>query len=237
MNTYRKNAIVVGVLFISATVFSILSSFFLGSTLAAPISMITVNANEPQVMIAVILELIAALSAFGTAVFMYPILKKYIESLAIAYVGLRLLENTFYILGVVSLIVLLTLSKEYTGAINATYQPLSNLVIALSDWAIAIGTLILFGIGSITLNYVLYQSKLVPRWLSAWGFIGAVLVILYGLIGMITLDPNMITTNLTILALPIAVQEMVFAVWLIIKGFNPSVIASLSVETDINELK
>ena len=226
MNSYRKTAIIVGVLFISATVTSILSSVFLGSTLATPISLITVNANEPQIMIAVILELIAALSAFGTAVFMYPVLKKYIESLAIAYVGLRLLENTLYILGVVSLIVLLTLSKEYIGAINATYQPLSNLVIALSDWAIAIGTVIIFGIGSLTLNYVLYQSKLIPRWLSGWGIIGAALVILYGLIGIYKLDPNMISSILTILALPIAVQEMVFAVWLIIKGFNPEVITS-----------
>jgi hypothetical protein len=225
MNTYRKTAIIVGVLFISATVMSILSSVFLGSTLAAPISLITVNANENFVMIAVILELIAALSAFGTAVFMYPILKKYVESLAIAYVGLRLLENTFYILGVVSLIALLSLSQEFTGLINA-YQPLSNLVMALHDWALLIGTVLIFGLGSITLNYVLYQSRLIPRWLSVWGLIGAVLVVLYGLIGMYKLDPNMISSILTVLTLPIAVQEMVFAVWLIIKGFNQESIAS-----------
>jgi Domain of unknown function (DUF4386) len=226
MNSYKKTAIIVGVLFISATVTSILSSFFLGSTLTAPISLTSVNANEPQVMIAVILELIAALSAFGTAVFLYPILKKYVESLAIAYVGLRLLENAFYILSVVGLIVLLTLSKEYTGVINASYQPLSNLVIVLHDWALLIGTLIIFGLGSLTLNYVLYQSKLIPRWLSGWGLIGALLVLLYGLIGLFSLDPNMISSILTILALPIAVQEMVFAVWLIIKGFNPEIITS-----------
>jgi hypothetical protein len=221
MNTNRKTAIIVGLLFISATVTSILSSFFLGSTLAAPISLITVNANEPQIMIAVILELIAALSAFGAAVFMYPIIKKYFESLAIAYVGLRLLENTFYILGVVSLIVLLSLSKDYIGVINASYPPLSNLVMILHDWTLLIGTVIIFGIGSITLNYVLYKSKLIPRWLSVWGLVGAVLVLSYGLIGLFTLDPNMISSILTILALPIAVQEMVFAVWLIVKGFNP----------------
>ena len=221
MNTYKKTAIIVGVLFITATVTSILSSVFLSSTLNAPISLITFNANEPSVMIAVILELIAALSAFGTAVFMYPILKKYVESLAIAYVGLRLFENTFYILSVVSLIVLLTLSKEYTGTINVSYQPLSSLVMVLHDWALLIGTVVIFGLGSITLNYVLYKSKLIPRWLSAWGLIGAVLVLSYGLIGLFTLDPNMISSILTILALPIAAQEMVFAVWLIEKGFNP----------------
>ena len=155
---------------------------------------------------------------------MYPLLKKYVESLAIAYVGLRILENAFYILGVVSLIVLLTLSKEYTGLINASYQPLSSIIIALHDWALLIGTVIIFGIGGITLNYVLYQSKLIPRWLSAWGLIGAAFVLLYGFVGMYKLDPNMISSILTVLALPIAVQEMVFAVWLIIKGFNPEII-------------
>lgn len=226
MDSYRNNAIIVGVLFIFATVFSILSGFFLGSTLDAPISLVTVNANANQVIMAVILQLIAAISAFGTAVFIYPILKKFIESLAIAYVGLRLLENTFYIIGVVSLITLLTLSQEYVGAINASYQPLSNLVMALYDWALTFGTVIIFGIGSITLNYVLYQSKLVPRWLSGWGLIGAVLIILFGLIGLTSIQPSSTDSTLTLLALPIAAQEMVFGVWLIVKGFNSSVISS-----------
>jgi hypothetical protein len=234
MDSYRNNAIIVGVLFIFATVFSILSSVFLGSTLATPISLVTVHANANQVMIAAILELIAALSAFGTAVFIYPILKRFIESLAIAYVGLRLLENTFYILAIVSLITLLTLSQEHAGAINASYQPLSNFLIALYHWAGAIGTVIIAGIGGITLNYVLYQSKLVPRWLSGWGLIGDVLLILFGLIGLTSLQPSSPNSILALLAIPLAVQEMVFAVWLIIKGFNQSAIASEKLKLSIS---
>jgi Domain of unknown function (DUF4386) len=227
MDNYRKTAVIVGILFITATVASILTLPFLGSTLDTPISLNNVNANENQVTIAVILELIAALSAFGTAAVIFPVLKKQTEGLAIAYVGLRLLENAFYVLGAVSLLLLLTISKEsLTVAISASYQPLSSFVLALHDWSLAIGTVILAGIGSITLNYVLYQSKLVPRWLSAFGFIGAVLLVLYGLTSVISLNPNM--NSLMILALPIALQEMVFAVWLIIKGFNPSAIASES---------
>ena len=79
IDTYRKTAIIVGVLFISATVTSILSSIFLGSTLNTPISLIIVNANEPSVMITVILELIAALSAFGTAFSCIPSLKSMLK--------------------------------------------------------------------------------------------------------------------------------------------------------------
>lgn len=96
---------------------------------------------------------------------------------------------------------------------------------ALHDWSLALGTVILFGVGSITLNYVLYKSKLIPHWLSLWGLIGAALVMVYGLFGIITMHTGL-DSPLTILAAPIAVQEMVFAVWLIFKGFNPESIAA-----------
>lgn len=227
MNEFRKNAIIVGILFIAATVASMVSSVFLGSTLTAPVSLNAVNANANSLVMAVILQLIAALSAFGTAAMIYPVLKRQIEGLAISYVGLRLLENVFYIMGVVSLLALISLSQGYVaGAINASYEPLSSLVLALQSWALLLGTVIIFGIGSITLNYVLYRSNLVPRWLSVWGLIGAAFIILYGIIGLIGLNLDVLSSNITFLAIPIAIQEMVFAVWLIVKGFNPSIIAS-----------
>jgi len=228
MNSYRKTAIIVGVLFIIATVMSILSTVPLGSTLTASNYLTSVSANENQVIIAMIFELIAAVSAFGTAVMLFPVLKKTIESLALGYVALRLIENIFYIVGALSLIIILTVGQGYVaGASNASYyQPLGTLLLALHDWSIWMGTLIFFGLGSLTLNYLLYQSKLVPRFLSVWGLIGAALVLLYGLLSLFSLTPDL--SSLAILAVPIAVQEMVFAVWLIVKGFNPSAIASLS---------
>ncbi|MGZ4853035.1 MAG: DUF4386 domain-containing protein [Halobacteriota archaeon] len=234
MNSYRKTAIIVGVLFITATVASILSTVFLGSTLAASNYLTSVSANENQVIIAMIFELIAAVSAFATAVVLFPVLKKSIESLALGYVVLRLTENIFYIVGALSLLIILTLSQGYAaGASSASYyQSLGTLLLALRDWSIWLGTLIFFGLGSLTLNYLLYQSKLVPRFLSVWGLIGAALVLLYGLLSLFSLTPNMISSILTILAVPIAVQEMIFAVWLIVKGFNPAAIASLSAKTD-----
>jgi hypothetical protein len=238
MNSFRKTAIIVGVLFITATVASLLSTGFLGSTLAASNYLTSVSANENQVIIAMIFELIAAVSAFGTAVMLFPVLKKSIESLALGYVVLRLIENIFYVVGALSLLIILTLGQGYVaGALNASYyQSLGTLLLALRDWSIWMGTLIFFGLGSLTLNYLLYQSKLVPRFLSVWGLIGAALVLLYGLVGLFSLTPNMISSILTILAVPIAVQEMIFAVWLIVKGFNPAAIASLSAKTDTSQV-
>ncbi len=237
MESYRNTAIIVGVLFITATVTSILSTIFLGSTLNNANYLTSVFANSSQVIIGFILELIAALSAFGTAIMLYPVLKKHIESLALGYVGFRLIENLLYIIGAIILLIILTLSQQYTaGALNAAgIQTLGSLLLALHDWFITIGTVIIFGLGSLTLNYILYQSKLVPRIISIWGLIGAALVLIYGLITVAILNPNPISSILTILALPIAVQEIVFALWLIIKGFNQSALKPNS--TDINKEK
>ena len=108
MNSYRKTAIIVGVLFITATVTSILSPLFRFYLSLLSNYLTSVSANENQVIIAMIFELIAAVSAFGTAVMLFPILKKTIESLALGYVVLRLIENVFYIVGALSLLIILT---------------------------------------------------------------------------------------------------------------------------------
>jgi hypothetical protein len=225
MDSYRNTGIIVGILFIIATVASILGSLSLGSILDAPNYLTSVSAHGNELIISVILFLIAAFSAFATSFMLFPVLRRHIESLAMGYVGLRLFENVFYVIGTMSLLIILTLSQKYAaGAVDASYyQVLGTLMIALRDWAVLMGTLIFFGLGSLILNYVLYQSKLIPRWLSIWGFIGAALALLYGLLGVFGVGIGL-TSPFALLAMPIAVQEMVFAVWLIVKGFNQSAI-------------
>ena len=221
MDLFRKTAIIVGVLFIVATVTAILTIVFLGSTLETPLNFDTVSSNANQVIIAVIFWLILAVSVTGIGVMMYPILKKHNEGLALGYVGLRLIESICIIVASISLLSLLTVSQEYVvGTFDATYyQSIGSLLLTLQNWSFEIGTLIFLGLGGLFLNYSLYELKLVPRWLSGWGLIGAACVLLYGLLGLFGLTADSITLNL--LAAPIAVQEMAFAVWLIVKGFNP----------------
>lgn len=231
MDSYRKTGIIVGVLFIIATVASILGSVFLGSILEAPNYLTSASAHGSELIIGVLLFLIAAISAVATSFMLFPVLKRHIESLALGYVVLRTFENVFYVVGTLSLLVMLTLSQKYVaGAVDTSYyMTLGILLLALKSWAGLIGTLIFAGIGSMTLNYVLYQSKLVPWWLSLWGFIGAALIVLYGLIGILGIGMGL-NSIFAFLAAPIAVEEMVFAVWLIFKGFNPSAIASKSLQ-------
>ncbi len=101
------------------------------------------------------------------------------------------------------------------------------LLLAARDWAFMLGPGLVFALSALVLNYILYQSQLIPRWLSGWGLIGGTLMFASYLLQFFSI-------NLEFLFVLIGVQEIVFAVWLIVKGFNSSAIASESVKTDIN---
>ncbi|MGZ7209318.1 MAG: DUF4386 domain-containing protein, partial [Methanobacterium sp.] len=115
MDEYRKTGIIVGLLFISATVASILSAVSLGSIFDAPNFLISVSAHGNQTIITVILWLIAATSAVATSFMLFPILRRHIESLAMGYVVLRTFENVFYIASALILLVMLTVSQKYVA--------------------------------------------------------------------------------------------------------------------------
>ena len=219
MKSSRKTSIIVGLLFIIATVTAILTIAFLGKTLETPLNFGTVSENEFQVVIAVLLWIILAISVAGIGFMMYPILKKYHGGFALGYISFRLVESVCIIISSIAVLSLLTISKEYVGGtVEAIYyQPSGNLLLALQNWSFEIGTLIFLGLGGFFIYYPLYELKLVPRVLSIWGLIGSACVLLYGLLGLFGLTASSVTLN--ILAAPIAILEMVFAVWLIVKGF------------------
>lgn len=220
MDTQRRTLRVVGALFVVATVASIVGSVVLGSALDGPEYLIGLSGKQTSVELAVLLFVTAATSAFATAVLLFPILRRHAEGLAAGYVGLRTFENVLYVAGAVSLLVMLSVGQdEATGRAVATEVPmLGATLLAMHDWSVTMGTLIFAGLGSLTLNAILYRATLVPRWLSGWGIAGAALLVCYGVIGVFG---GSIGTDspLMLLAMPIAVEEMVFAGWLIVKGF------------------
>jgi hypothetical protein len=227
MTPDRKTARIAGVLFIIATVASILSLPFL-----APINasnyLVDVSANGTQVTVGAFLAFIAAGASASIAISLYPILRRYSEGLALGAVGFRLIEAVFYIAGVMGLLLLLTLSQDFVkaGAPNPSYfQTLGATLLAGYHWVGNVGSLLAFCLGALMYYYIFYQTKLVPRWLSGWGLVGATLCMVAGMLVMFSLIGPMSTFQV-VLALPIAVQEMVLAVWLIVKGFDSSAIAS-----------
>ena len=223
MNSNRKTAIIAGVLFLIVLVSSMLSGVFLGST-TDPNYLTAVAANENQVLIGMLIQLIWALAVVGIPVMLFPILKKQNERLALGYVGARIFEGFFDAVMAISMLLLLTLSQEFVkaGAPDASYfQILGELLLAVRYWAYNVLWPIMLGLGGLIFYYLFYKSKLIPRWLSVWGFIGALLfpVAWLSLFGSTISGPFL---------LPLVVNEMVLAVWLIVKGFNSSAINSLS---------
>jgi uncharacterized protein DUF4386 len=223
MDPDRRTARVAGVLFIVATVASILGSLALGSVLEGSAYLRAVAAHDGRVTVSVVLFLMAAVSAFGTAFVLFPVLRRHAEGLAAGYVGLRIFENVLYVASAIALLMMVTVGQS-DAAVGSGAREVSLagvLLLALHDWSSLIGTILFAGMGSVVLNSVLYRSLLVPRWLSLWGVLGAALLVLYGVLGILGLDVGMSSPS-TLLAMPIALQEMVLAVWLIAKGFPRS---------------
>ena len=175
MNTSRKTARIVGVLFIIGTVAGVLSFIFTGPILDAPDYLIKVSANENQVIIGALLVLIMGFALAMVPVMMFPIFKKHNEALALGSVVFRgALEAVTYIAIVISWLLLITLSQDYVqaGAPEASYfQTLGALLQEAVDGINQI-LAIVFSLSALMIYYLFYQSKLIPRWLSGWGLIG-----------------------------------------------------------------
>ena len=166
-------------------------------------------------------------------VMLFPIFRKFNEALALGAVVFRgALEAAIYIAQAVTLLLLLAVSQEYAkaGAMDAAFfQTLGTLLLQADHW-LAIILSIVFSLGALMIYYVFYQSKLIPRWLAAWGLVGAVLYLAAPLLGMFGFEWE-------ILMFPLALQEMALAVWLIVRGFNPSAIAFEAAYTEGNGLQ
>ena len=185
--------------------------------LDAPSYLVSIAGNEFQVMMAALLMLIDVVAVVGIGIVLYPILKKHIEALALGYAVARAIEGVLFTIYVIGILSLLVLSQEFVkaGAPDASYFQVGGVVLlAVSDWAFELGLRLAFVVSALLLNFSLFQTKLIPRWLSGWGFVGAILVFVLLLSKFFSINPT------EILDLPIALQEMVFAVWLIVKGFD-----------------
>jgi hypothetical protein len=222
--TNRKTAIFVGVLYILGTVAGILSLVFTGPILEWPDYLTQVSTNPNQIVIGALFVLTMGLALAMIPVMMFPILKRYNEALAVGYIVFRgVLEAVTYLALVIGWLSLPLISQEYikASAADASYfQSLGDLVLKAHDQIGHVLTIV-FILGALMYYYALFRAKLVPRWLSGWGLLAAVPYFVSGMLGLFALLSPMSTVQM-VLVLPLAVQEMVLAVWLIVKGFNLS---------------
>jgi hypothetical protein len=229
MDYYRKLAIITGVLFIIYTGLDFLSFLFTGS-LTAPNYLVSVSENAGLVGTGALLLLIGGACASGIAISLYPVLKKFNAGLALGAVGFRISEGVLRFVAVCAYLLLITLSQQFVkaGAPDSSYfQTLGVLLYAGNRWVGNIASLLAFSIGSLLYNIIFYRTKLVPRWISIWGLVASILCMVSTVLPLVGLIAPFSTEQILI-AIPMFPQEIVLAVWLIVKGFNPSVLASKS---------
>jgi hypothetical protein len=222
MNTTRKTAIIVGVLYIIGTVAGILSVVVTGGLLNGPDYLGKLAAHQGQAQLGALLILTMGIALAFIPALMFPILKKLSEPLAIGYVIFRGALETLTIVGsAICWLVLVGVAQQYVDSGAEAASQLNTLGLALTKAMDPIGaaSYIVFSLGALMLYYLLYQARLIPRWISGWGIVAAVLYLVGGLVAVFGLNPM-------IWALPMIPQEMVMAVWLIVKGFNSSAVDS-----------
>ncbi|MEC2074900.1 DUF4386 domain-containing protein, partial [Metabacillus fastidiosus] len=189
-----------------------------------------------QVILGALMELILVAAAIGTATTMFPILRKYNETIALWHVCFRFLEAIVITVGVISVLSLLTLSREFAAAGApdiASFQASGTLLKAIHDWTFLLGPNFMLGINTMMYSYIFYKSRLVPRFIPILGMTGAALIFICAILVMFGVIEQLSVWG-AILALPVAANEMILAVWLISKGFNQSAFASMSAKKENN---
>ena len=220
MSSTRRTSIATGALFILATI-AVLAAAALEPSLTGVDSLSAVAEQPNRLAAAALLYLIAAGSSVGVAIALYPLLKQINVALALGSVVFRTIEAVFYTAAVVSLLSILPVGRQLATAPadnQAPIQAIADVLLSMREHSTLVAVFA-FTLGALMYYTLFYRSRLVPRWLSGWGLAAALVMIAACLLALFSDSP---VTGYTLLILPIAVQEMVLAVWLLVKGFSPS---------------
>jgi hypothetical protein len=206
-------------MFIVATVTGVMSLAVLGSLLDGPAFLPGLAGHENQIGAAAVLEAVMGIACAGIAISLYPVVRELNAGLAIGSVGFRVAEGVIWLVSSVALLALVSLSRSAAeaGTLNAAASLSSaDLLRALGDGCATV-VMLPFTVGALIYYYAFYRLRVVPRWLSGWGLISIAITMAVTLVAMLS------STDLdsySLLLMPLAVQEMVFAVWLIARGFK-----------------
>jgi hypothetical protein len=184
------------------------------------------NANDTQVLFGAFLEMMLIVANLGTALVLFPILKRQNEPLALGYVAARTIESVFIAIGIVSVLSIVTL-KQDAGAHATSLVPIGKALVAVHDWTFLLGPGFIVGIGNgLILGYLMYRSGLVPKGLAILGMVGGTLILVSGIAVLLgAFDKG--STPQAIATVPEFVWELSLGVYLMIKGFKRSPLIAL----------
>lgn len=224
MTSNKKTSIVAGILIIIGMIAGMLSVV---PSVENPDYLTEVAANQNQVLAGAFFQFTLLPIYIGFALILYPIIRKYNKSLAIGFVCFKTIAGVFQLIGVLVVLLILLLSQDFIKSTPPDllyFQTLGNVLKSGRDLVNHVGMMLATGLGNLILFYIFYKTKLIPRWLSSWGFIGNILAMLASFLILFNLI-DVITSYFVVLTVPLVLQEIVLAIWLIVKGFNSSVIA------------
>jgi len=216
----QKRARIFGVLYLITFVTSIPALALYETVLRHPVSYIAGAGHDNQVLFAALLELLLIIANIGTAVVIFPIVRRVNEELALGYVTARLVECTFILLGIVSMLGIITLHQQVAGAAEGT---VAYTLAAIKDWTFLLGPGWVVGWGNgLILGYLMYKSELVPRQWCWLGLIGGPLIIITGTAVMFTgnYPSHSLRSLQAILTIPEFAWELFLGVYCTVWGFR-----------------
>lgn len=218
----RINGIILGIFYIMAAVTSVIAIVSYEPILSEQWYMTVANGLKTKVLLGVLNDLVLVLTAVGTAVMLFPYLRRWNEHIALGHLFFRFMEAVLIAIGVVSVLGLLQLSIHYEANTITSEGPIHEIgytLQAFHRWTSMLGPNFMLGVNTLLYSYLLLRTGLVPRPLALFGMITAVLVFAAGLLEMFgAIEPLSAAKGL--IALPVGVYEMSLAVWLIVKGFH-----------------
>jgi hypothetical protein len=227
MNTHKRAAIIVGVFFIFPTVALFTGQALYGPILHSPDYLDSAYPNRATVIAGILIELAGNPAVALIPMFLFPVLKRHDETFALGYAGFRLLEIMFYTLALICRLSLINLSQDYlsSGEMGAPYlQSIGGSILSGADWAFTIAILF-YTLGALMFYSVLFRSRLIPRFISVWGFVAVAIMLIGTVLAMLDLMAADSIWGIAVM-LPVPFNETVLAIWLIVRGFNPAAIAA-----------
>ena len=220
MSFNKSNAKITGWLFIIAAVSSIIGLKLYDPILSDNNFIVSANNHYNQIIFGAINELLLVASATGTGIMLYPLLKRYNESMGIGYLSFRMLEAVFIMIGLLSILTVLSISESYVdGAITdkANAQNLGLSFISLHKWTFMLGPNFMLSINTFIYSFVFYKTKIIPSSLARLGLLASFLIMTAAILELFGVIQQISTWGI-LLALPIALYEMTLAIYLITKG-------------------
>src|SRR3954464_5545738 len=219
MSLDQKRARVFGVLYLITFVTSIPALLLYQPVLDDPVGYIAGGGQNNQIVFGAFLELLLIIANIGTAVVIFPIVKRQSEDLALGYVTARLFECMFILVGILAVLGIVTLHQEVAGAAEGTT---AYTLAAIKDWTFWLGPGWVVGWGNgLILGYLMFRSGLVPRKMTWLGLIGGPLIILSGTAVLFDLADQGGALQ-GIATIPEALWELSLGIYCTLKGFRPS---------------